>query len=572
MKDIYIIMNRQNILNFYGSKFNLKLDSSELYDFELGKTAIDYNTDVLDLTNEITYTGLTINSSCYSGFTTPWALPINELYTGHTCDFTIKRRTEKGWTLDFVFDRNNIGWSGGTTFYYWGISGETNQLYYADNNLSFKFTNDGRIKWDSYRYSGNCDATSGYTESYYISSGQTPVLCSGGTSSDFNVTITFDRYKHYQDCDIENEGGWNDLIRGPHPISSTGNTGSTTTQITTGYTIINNYTDWITGATGTTEFIEVLNKKWFNERQKRLGVLKIYLNGKRIYKLDNWEEVIPSLRNSENDIVQKWGGGTTAYNTIHTGTTLFEIKQVKYFEEPLDFIHVNHHYLTSIKPNYSITECSDDCVDTIIGLITPTPTITPSVTPTITVTSSVTPTRTVTPTPTPTITPSISLTPTETPTNTPTPSATSLPKIIQDGLVINVNGNPSSYNGTGTTWTSIATGTTYNGDLVNGPTWTSSSPSFFTFDGVNDYCYFGDTSNQPNNGRRTYGGWIKGKTQTNAQNTLFFQRGTDLSSSNPGWSLAISQTEQSLGLIWLVILLQVIYQVQQQFKQMFGIM
>ena len=61
MKDIYIIMNRQNILNFYGSKLDLKLDSSELYDFELGKTTIDYNTDVLDLTNEITYTGLTID-------------------------------------------------------------------------------------------------------------------------------------------------------------------------------------------------------------------------------------------------------------------------------------------------------------------------------------------------------------------------------------------------------------------------------------------------------------------------------------------------------------------------------
>jgi hypothetical protein len=63
MKDIYIIMNRQNILNFYGSKLDLKLDSSELYDFELGKTTIDYNTDVLDLTNEITYTGLTIDAN-----------------------------------------------------------------------------------------------------------------------------------------------------------------------------------------------------------------------------------------------------------------------------------------------------------------------------------------------------------------------------------------------------------------------------------------------------------------------------------------------------------------------------
>ena len=368
MKDIYRNMNRQNILNFYGSKLDLRLDSSELYDFELSKTQGDYNADVLDLTNEITYTGLTVDSSCYSGFTTPWVLPINELYTGHTCNFKIKRRTEKGWTLDFVFDRNNIAWSGGTTFYYWGISGETNQSYYADNNLSFKFTNDGRIKWNSYRYSGNCDSTSGYTESYYISSGHTPVLCSGGTSSDFNVTITFDRYKHYQDCDIENEGSWNDLIRGPYPISSTGNSGSTTTQITTGYTITNDYSDWVTGATITNEFIEVLNKKWFNEKQKRLGVLKIYLNGKRIYKLDNWEEVIPSLRKSENDIIQKWGEGTTAYNTIHTGTNLFEIKKVKYFEEPLNFPQVKHHYLTEIKPNFNITECNEDCLDTLSGI------------------------------------------------------------------------------------------------------------------------------------------------------------------------------------------------------------
>jgi hypothetical protein len=54
-------MNTQNILKFYGSKLDLKLDSSELYDFELEKTNIDYNTDVLDLTNEITYTGLTID-------------------------------------------------------------------------------------------------------------------------------------------------------------------------------------------------------------------------------------------------------------------------------------------------------------------------------------------------------------------------------------------------------------------------------------------------------------------------------------------------------------------------------
>ena len=54
-------MANQNILNFYGSKLDLKLDSSELYDYQLTKNDVDYNTDVLDLTNEITYTGLTID-------------------------------------------------------------------------------------------------------------------------------------------------------------------------------------------------------------------------------------------------------------------------------------------------------------------------------------------------------------------------------------------------------------------------------------------------------------------------------------------------------------------------------
>ena len=43
MKDIYRNMNRQNILNFYGSRLELKLDSSELYDFELSKTQGDYD-------------------------------------------------------------------------------------------------------------------------------------------------------------------------------------------------------------------------------------------------------------------------------------------------------------------------------------------------------------------------------------------------------------------------------------------------------------------------------------------------------------------------------------------------
>jgi hypothetical protein len=371
MKDIYRTMANQNILNFYGTKLDLKVDYSELYDFELCKVTNDYDISLLDLSTPISHTGLTFNSQCITGDTLDnlksLVFLIGTGQTGNTCETIVRRRTEKGWTLDFVLNRDSNPWSGGTTFYYWGISGETNQSYYADNNLSFSFTNDGRVKWESYRYSGVCHTTSGYTESYYISSGQTPVLCTSGTLLDFNLTIVFERNNQYIDCEIENYGGWNDLIRGPHPIPYTGETGTTSTQILTGYTITTSVKDWLTGATINEEFVEELNKKWSNERYNRLGTLKIYLNGKVIYKLKDWEEIIPSYRKSENEIVQVFGGGTTGYNNIHTGNTQFNMLQVKYFEEPLKFPYVRHHYLTSIKPNYNISECNNPCVETGIS-------------------------------------------------------------------------------------------------------------------------------------------------------------------------------------------------------------
>jgi len=362
MKDIYRNMNRQNILNFYGSKLDLRLDSSELFDFELSND-VNYNSEVIDFTKEINYSGLTVDSNCLTNFQTPWILPINSNYNEDNCDFSLRRRTEKGWTLDFVFNKENVEWSGGTTFYYWGISGETEVKNYADNNLSFSFTEDGRIKWESYRYSGVCDTVSGYSESYYVSSGVTPTLCVDGTSTDFNITITFARDKYYENCEVENEGGWNDLILGPHSVTYTpSDSGITSNQITTGYTITNSI-DVLTGATPTYEYVEVLNKKWSSEKQKRLGTLKIYLNGNVIYKLKNWEEVIPSIRESENSLVQVYGGGSDGYQSLHTGNTEFTLIQVKYFEEPLDFVNVRHHYKKTIKPNFNITECFSECTD-----------------------------------------------------------------------------------------------------------------------------------------------------------------------------------------------------------------
>ena len=56
-------MNNQNILKFFGSRLDVRLDSSEYYDYELSKTELDYDTDVLDLSKPIVYSSLKIDDS-----------------------------------------------------------------------------------------------------------------------------------------------------------------------------------------------------------------------------------------------------------------------------------------------------------------------------------------------------------------------------------------------------------------------------------------------------------------------------------------------------------------------------
>jgi hypothetical protein len=154
---------------------------------------------------------------------------------------------------------------------------------------------------------------------------------------------------------------------------------------------------------------------------------------------------------------------------------------------------------------------------------TPGPTSTPTPTPTVTPTATPAP-----PTPTPT--------PTGTPTITPTPTSTPAPAYTAGSYIL-VNDTSASYPGTGTTWTSLSTGTTYNGTLTNGPVWSGGTPGFFTFDGTNDWVDFGQASSGSTTGSFTYGGWVK--TTTSATQKILIMRGND--SPSLGWSLFISK-------------------------------
>lgn len=446
-------MNTQNIFKSFGSLLDVKVDSSEYYDFDLGKTQDDYNTQIFDPNTPIqynslvidenlgglysykntislveiddlnisgyTYSGLSIvlhynsftnnldttgfsysnivlnnNIFIYTGITNeihyfkidkfnepfpfsstlnkdfipcqeklldqnnccsqpkilnakPWAYPINTGGGSDNCSYKIKRRTEEGWTLDFIFNREGLEWSNGSIFYYFGVRGDDNPMNYGDNNLSFGFTEDGRIKWSSIHYTGYCETVSGYTEDFYVASGQTPQLCVSDSTKDFNITITFKRNYRLDGCDLENEGGWNDLI--------------------TGKTIISDIQSSLTGGTVTYETKEILNTNWNESRNKRLGTLKVYLNGVRIYKIKNWEEIVPSSRGVQ-PFIQSWGGGTGLMGGIHDGITEFNLKSVKYYEEPLDFLHIKHNFITRLN-EYDFEICgSEKCLDDVSSI------------------------------------------------------------------------------------------------------------------------------------------------------------------------------------------------------------
>jgi hypothetical protein len=64
---------------------------------------------------------------------------------------------------------------------------------------------------------------------------------------------------------------------------------------------------------------------------------------------------------------------------------------------------------------------------------------------------------------------------------------------VTSGLIIQLDAsNSASYPGSGTTWTNLQTAAYGSGTLTNGPTFTAASPTYFTFDGINDYVDIAD--------------------------------------------------------------------------------
>jgi hypothetical protein len=218
-----------------------------------------------------------------------------------------------------------------------------------------------------------------------------------------------------------------------------------------------------------------MNRDFIDSKDKRLGSLKVYLNGYLFMIVENFEEIIPRPLNTEKEkqigvsYSMSWGGGTqglrenltfnsctgTTYqqdpelfpDTVLSGTSLSQletgillekyfggtfdgaISEFRFYAEPLNGGQVQHNNRI-LRNTYDLFDyfCLD--CENFEPLPSPSPTPTPTVTPTVTKTPTPTPTLTSTPTLTPTNTatpsetPTTTPTPTETPTNTPTPSIT----------------------------------------------------------------------------------------------------------------------------------------------------
>lgn len=290
----------------------------------------------------------------------PWVYQTDHGSGTGNCEPFIERRPISGWTIDYVFNRNGLPWED-VVFFYKGVRDEYDPEYYLDNNMSFGFTSDGRIKFQSMRYSGYCETVSGWTEYGYVYSGQTQPLCDNGVLDDFNITISFERDYVYEGCQLPNEGGWNDLIH----------TGQTSGEAST---II---VEWPA---------EQLSSIWLEERWKRMGKLKIYHNGRPlqidvppptvrnlrilpVYEVDNFEELILSDRGFQ-PFTHAVGGGVTGSGGLHDSVCCYDIRYASYFEDPMNALYIRDRYLDYTKPTFDITECWEDCIDNLSRYIT----------------------------------------------------------------------------------------------------------------------------------------------------------------------------------------------------------
>jgi len=199
------------------------------------------------------------------------------------------------------------------------------------NAISFKLCGDPKnpsIGVKVLRFTGGCETTgtcvtgqtymTGYTIQEYCSPPIYP-RCEKENPAWLNlehwfqVDVVWTRYTNFDFCDLKYLGGLGDITEIKYLDSLANNSVSLIEPPLTHK-----------GKDGETIEIVQLNKKWLDENKNRLGRLKIYVNGKPIYVLENFEEIIPRALNTDKErqlavpFNISWGGGT---QSLHENLT-----------------------------------------------------------------------------------------------------------------------------------------------------------------------------------------------------------------------------------------------------------
>ena len=291
----------------------------------------------------------------------------------------------------------------------------TAQYDVYSNALGFRITDDMKIGYRAIRYTGSCITTGSTCNTgatfqcgYSIEESYSDPICafitkSGDSCADtwIQVDVVFDRNLYLEDCEIYNNGGINDLVKvrtdkfqryGTHHNSSSGPFGchpNPSPQITP---CKDEYPRFIEDAYFNFNCHKAPVQKWFDEKEYRMGTLTFYINGRRVHKVEDYEEIIPRQLNTNKQTQvgvaynMSWGGGAlglreTLYPTScdyltanfanqtqntdqqlimqnFAGSFIGGISQMMYYIKPLTADEIYHNFLIN-KYRYSLIDCEE---------------------------------------------------------------------------------------------------------------------------------------------------------------------------------------------------------------------
>jgi hypothetical protein len=146
------------------------------------------------------------------------------------------------------------------------------------------------------------------------------------------INAVFQRNNYFEDCDLKFKGGSGLIVNTEYTATSANNSISL---------IMPSETSNLEYDHQTTEVVKITDQ-WLNEKKYRLGKLKLYVNGKLFFVIEDFEEIIPRILNVEKEkqigvpFNISIGGGTQGLhdNLTFSGECPNDISEIVYQQDP----------------------------------------------------------------------------------------------------------------------------------------------------------------------------------------------------------------------------------------------